>query len=109
MVVELTKTFFKEIHRKLNKQQATRFLKKLYNTTPSDGKYVALVKDVMIRERKLDSFRFYFIQKNLRIEIMTEQELKKHLLKFVALSKKNNQQYIIDKLKDELKSSNLRV
>ena len=102
MVVLFSSNFEKELKKKTRQTEAKEIVKILMKTKPTDGDYLALVKNVLIRERKLKTFRFYFVQQNDKVEIMTKEEISDRILKFVALSKKNNQQDIIDKLKKEL-------
>ena len=102
MVVLFSSNFEKELKKKTSQTEAKEIVKILMKTKPTDGDYLALVKNVLIRERKLKTFRFYFVQQNDKVEIMTKEEISDRILKFVALSKKNNQQDIIDKLKKEL-------
>lgn len=103
MVVEFSKQFIKELKKHSSKSEAKSLVKKLAKTTPSDGDFVALISNIAIREKRLKTFRFYFIVDETRKHIITKEELKEFLIKFVALSKKNDQQEVIDKLKQYLK------
>ncbi len=105
MVVEYSSDFLKSL-KKFGRAKAKEIILRLDKTLPSDGKFVALVKNIVIKEKKEDSFRFYFLQSSSKIEVLTEQELREQILKFVAISKKNNQQEVIDNLKKELRKSN---
>ncbi|MFT4343592.1 MAG: hypothetical protein ACMXYE_02485 [Candidatus Woesearchaeota archaeon] len=103
MVVEFSKEFIKKLKRHTSKEEAKKLVKSLSLTTPSEGDFVALVTNIVIREKRLKTFRFYFIVDSKRKHILTKEELDEFLLKFVALSKKNNQQEVINKLKSDLK------
>ena len=109
MVVLFTKNFLKGLKKHFNKEEAKSLVKKLENTSSTDGKFIALVKNIVIKELKKGSFRFYFVQDKNNFQIMTEEDLKNAILKFVALSKKNNQQKVIDKLKEDLKKSGFNM
>lgn len=109
MVVEFSKQFIKELKKHTDKSEAKTVVKKLAKTTPSEGDFIALISNIAIREKRLKTFRFYFIIDETRKHIITKQELKKFLIKFVALSKKNNQQEIIDKLKSDLKKVGFKI
>ena len=102
MVVTFTESFLKKLVRATSKKEAKTILEDLDKTKVTDGKFITLIKNVMIRERKLKSFRFYFVHQYDTFEIMTEEEIKDRILKFVALSKKNNQDDVIQKLKKDL-------
>lgn len=102
MVVQFTYSFEKALKKALSKTEAKKVVEKLLKTKPTDGKFVSVVANIMIRERKEGSFRFYFIQRNTDVRFLTAEELSAHILKFIELSKKNNQQKVIDRLKEDL-------
>lgn len=105
--VRFTEGFEKELKKATSKPEAKGIVKKLAGTKPTDGDFIALVGDVLLKEKKLKSFRFYFVQSKEQLHYLSKEELKTHLLTFIALSKKNNQQEVIDKLKEDLKRFNL--
>ena len=109
MVVEFSKHFIKELKKHLSKKEAKGLVKKLALTSPSEGNFVALIANIVIREKRLKSFRFYFIVQDSKKHIITKKELKNLIIKFVALSKKNNQQQVIDKLKEDLKKFGFKM
>jgi hypothetical protein len=102
VVVEFSKEFLKQLQKHATKTHAISVVKKLSTTSPSDGDFVALVSNIVIREKRDNTFRFYFIVQNNIKHVITKEELNMMLVKFVALSKKNNQQAVIDKLKADL-------
>jgi hypothetical protein len=102
-MVEFSKEFIKELKKHTSKTEAKSLVKKLAKTTPSDGDFIALISNIVIREKRLNTFRFYFIVKDDKKHVITKEELKELIIKFVALSKKNNQQEVINKLKEDLK------
>lgn len=102
MVVEFSNKFIKELKKHFSKSEAKKIIIKLSLTSPSEGDYIARISNIIIREKKIKTFRFYFITQDNKKHIITKQELKEMIIKFVALSKKNNQQRVIDKLKDDL-------
>ncbi len=103
MVVEFSKSFIKDLKKQISKSEAKKLVKKLGKTSPSEGDFVALIANIVIREKRIKTFRFYFIVQDNKKQVITKQELKEFIIKFVALSKKNNQQQVIDKLKEDLK------
>lgn len=109
MVVEFSQNFLKELKKHANKSQAIALVKKLALTTHSDGDFVALVANIVIREKRDKTFRYYFIVKNDIKYVITKDELNQMLVKFVALSKKYNQQNVIDKLKKDLQQFGFTV
>ena len=109
MVVEFSKQFLKELKKYATKSEAKTIVKRLAKTSPSEGDFVALVANIVIREKRLKTFRFYFIVADEKKHIIAKDELKDFLIKFVALSKKNNQQEVIDKLRNDLQHSGFKL
>lgn len=109
MVVEFSKRFVKELKKHISKSDAKKLLRKLATTSPAEGDYVAMVANIVIREKRLKTFRYYFITEQGRKHIITKEELDNFLITFVALSKKNNQQEVIDKLKEDLQKSGFNL
>ncbi|MFT4261270.1 MAG: hypothetical protein ACMXX9_02445 [Candidatus Woesearchaeota archaeon] len=109
MVVEFSKNFIKELKKHTSKIDAKELVKKLALTTPSDGDFVALIHNIVLREKRLKSFRFYFVVQDSKKHVITKEELNDLIIKFVALSKKNNQQHVIDKLKEDLKKFGFKL
>lgn len=103
MVVEFSKDFLKELKKHSSKTEAKNLVLKLSKTTPSEGDLVTIIEYIAIREKRLKTFRFYFIIDKDTKHVITHEELSDFMIKFVALIKKNNQQNIIDKLKKDLK------
>ena len=101
--VRFTEGFEKELRKATSKSEAKEIVQKLAKTKPTDGDFIALVADVLLKEKKLKSFRFYFVQDNKQLHYISKEELKNHILTFIALSKKNNQQEVIHKIKEDLK------
>ena len=102
MVVEFSTQFLKELQKHKAIGEAKKLLMQLAQTSPSDGDFIAIVANIVIREKKEKSFRYYFIVQDTKKHIVTKEELSELLIKFVSLSKKNNQQDVINKLKKQL-------
>ncbi len=109
MVVEFSKKFIKSLQKVVSQAEAKRLVRKLSSTSPSDGDFVTMVSGIVIREKRLKTFRFYFIFENAKKHVVSLDELKDLIIQFVALSKKNNQQHVIDKLKDDLSRFGFRM
>ncbi len=109
MVVEFSRQFLKNLKKTASKSEAKKIVRKLAQTSPSEGDFVALITNIVIREKRIKTFRFYFIVQDNKKHVITKQELKEFIIKFVALSKKNNQQEVIDKLKNDLKQSGFNM
>jgi len=109
VVVQFSKGFEKDLKKYCSKTIAKKVVKKLIKTQLTDGKQVARITNVLIKECRMNTFRFYFIQDNTRIQYLSKNELANHILQFVAISKKNNQQEVIDKLKTDLQSFGFKL
>lgn len=105
--VRFSKEFEKQLRKHCAKQEAKTIVEKLAQTQPTDGDYITRVGSILLKERKIKTFRFYFVQDSTRVEFLSEEELKKRILLFIAMSKKNNQQDAIDAIKEDLKDFKL--
>lgn len=70
---------------------------------PRKGKALGHIGNIVIKELKYESFRFYFITDGHKLKFVTGEELKNLLIKFVKMSDKDNQQRVIDEIKIILK------
>lgn len=71
---------------------------------PHKGRILGQVKNILIKEIRYGSFRFYFITDRYKIKFTDSEELKNLLIKFVRMSDKKTQQKVIDEIKNVLKS-----
>ncbi len=103
----VTKKLEKEIIKHLSKKEADNaflFMASLEENL-FRGDLLTSVGSVILKELKYKNFRFYFIHSANLFKLLSEEELKQELLKFVAMSRKGKeQQQIIDRVKREIKS-----
>lgn len=71
---------------------------------PLKGKALAHVAEIVIKEIKYKSFRFYFITDGQVLKFGTDDELASLLIKFIKMSDKKNQQQAIDAVKNALEN-----
>lgn len=71
--------------------------------SPKKGKPVGQVGEILIKELKYRSFRFYFITDGFKLKILNLEELSDLLIKFVRMSDKKDQQKVINEIKDVLR------
>ena len=109
VVVEFSSGFLKTMKKQMSKGQAHKLIKQLTKIKPTDGKTISTVAGLVIKERKLNAFRFYFVQMNNKFELMTQEELKQHIIKFIRISKKDDQNEVISKLKNDVKMFGINV
>ena len=69
------------------------------NQNPNKGKILGHVGSISIRELKYKSFRFYFILDAYKLSLFNNSELKELLVKFIEMSKKNNQKKMIQEIR----------
>ena len=104
--VFVTSSLKKQIIRKFSKSEADAIFSLFFELekNPSKGKVLAHIAEWMIKELKYETSRFYFLQRSDNfIKFLTDEDLKNEIIKFVEMSKKNNQQEVIDKIKLYLK------
>lgn len=102
--VEITTTLFKKIKKKF-KAEGHKIIDLLESLekNPKKGKPIGQIQGILIKEIKYKSFRFYCITDGNRLKIADNSELIDHLIKFIEMSHKNNQQETIEKVKDFLR------
>lgn len=107
MRVVITKNLEKEVTKRLSPKEADDcflFMHSLYEN-PYKGDLIATIGTVAIKELRHKKFRFYFIQSSKVLKLLSEEDLKNHIIKFIAMSDKSKeQQHIINKLKNYLRS-----
>lgn len=104
----------KELERKINKKfkrESIKIFEHMYSLkeNPKKGKFIGNVGRIVIKELKYKSYRFYFIVDGIKIKLLDKIELDNLLIKFIRMSKKKNQQKIIDEIKEILKSHNVEA
>lgn len=109
VIVDFTEGFEKELKKNLSKKNAIDAVKKLMKTTPNEGDIIASIGNILLKEKRLNTFRFYFVQLQEGVRFLSKEELKEFLIRFIGLSKKNNQQKIIDKLKKQLQEFGMNL
>ena len=103
--VEVTYNLKKDLLKIFGKNEAIKILE-LFNTlkeNPHKGKELTHVGNIIVKELKYGTYRFYFITDGFKLKFLKNEEIKDIVLKFVRMSKKNNQQDIIDEIKTLLK------
>lgn len=70
---------------------------------PKKGKFIGQVSNIVIKELKYKSFRFYFITNGYQLRILSIEKLRNLLIKFVRMSDKKSQQKTIEEIKDVLR------
>jgi len=95
----------KDIFKKF-KKESKKVLECLYSLSenPKKGKPLANVGNLVIKELRYESFRFYFITNGYKLKILKSEELKDLLIKFVRMSDKDSQQKTIEEIKNVLRS-----
>lgn len=100
-----TSLLIKEIKRKFGKEKALEiidFFEKL-KENPQKGKTLGNVGEIVIKELKFNSHRFYFITNGFKLKLLSKGELTNIIIKFIRMSKKNNQQKVIEEIKETLR------
>lgn len=71
---------------------------------PKKGKEVGCVGSIVIKEIRYKVYRFYFITDGFKIKFLKDEELSDLLIKFIRMSDKDNQQRVIDEIKNILRN-----
>jgi hypothetical protein len=102
--VEISKKLKEEILKKF-KNESLRIFDFMYSLkeNPKKGKIVGQVSEILIKELKYKSFRFYFINNGYQLRILDVEELNDLLIRFVRMSNKKSQQKVINEIKETLK------
>ena len=101
--VIITPSLQKEIVKKFKQESIAIFsLLLTLEKEPKKGKEVGAVGNVVVKELKYKNFRFYFITDRYKVKFISIAELKDLIIKIVRMSDKNNQQDVIDNIKNVL-------
>ncbi|PIN92932.1 hypothetical protein COU54_05050 [Candidatus Pacearchaeota archaeon CG10_big_fil_rev_8_21_14_0_10_31_24] len=98
--VVITKKLEEEIN-KIFKRQSLEIFDLIYSLkdSPNKGKILSQIGNIVIKELKFESYRFYFITDGYKIKLMQTEEINDLLIKFVRMSDKKSQQKTIDEIK----------
>ena len=101
--VEIIDSLEKEIQKKF-KGESNKIVKLLrtLEENPHKGKFVGRVSEILIKELKYKSFRFYFLVDGHKLMIYSKEELANLLIKIVRMSDKKSQQETINEIKNIL-------
>jgi hypothetical protein len=103
--VKIVRSLFEQIKRKFRGEahKVIDLIESLENN-PKKGKPIGNVGNIIIKELRYKSFRFYFITDGYKLKVLDEKELTDLLIKFVRMSDKKSQQKTIDEIKSVLRS-----
>jgi hypothetical protein len=99
--IEVNNSLADEIRKKFNKKDRLE-IRNLFNSlidNPNKGKSLTNIRNLVLKELKYKSFRFYFITDGFKLKFLDQKQLKDLLIKFVAMSDKNHQQTVIEEVK----------
>jgi hypothetical protein len=103
--VIITKRLEEEINKRFKHESVEIFsLMQALKDSPSKGKEVGCVGNIVIKELKYKKFRFYFIADRYMIKFLKSEELQGLLIRFVRMSEKKDQQKVIDEIKSALRN-----
>ena len=69
---------------------------------PNKGKVIGHVGNISIREIKFKTYRFYFIIDGHKLFLFNKGKINELLIRFIKMSKKNNQDKVIQEIKSIL-------
>jgi hypothetical protein len=102
--VIITNSLREEIDR-IFKAKSIEVLELIYSLeeNPKRGKELTHIGNILVKELKYGTFRFYFITDGFKLKFLRDEEIKDLVLKFIRMSKKKDQQKTIDEIKILLK------
>ncbi|MBT3720261.1 hypothetical protein HN789_04465 [archaeon] len=102
--IVITKKLEKEIHKIFKKESILIFQLMLnLENNPKKGKLIGTIGSIVIKEIKYQKYRLYFITDGYKVKFLKTNELNDLIIKFVRMSDKNNQQKVIEEIKEVLK------
>lgn len=105
VIVRIDDSLIKKLEKIFNKKELSE-LKQLFlslQENPYQGDLIYAFGNFVLKEKKYKTFRFYFLHSRKILIIKDIDKLKDEIIRFIEMSKKNNQQKIIDKLKEMIK------
>ena len=105
VVVRIDDSLVKKLEKKF-KPTDLKEIKKLFfslQENPFQGDLLYTFGSFVLKEKKYKTFRFYFIHSKTILIIKDVDKLKDEIIRFIEMSKKNDQKRVIDKLKGMLK------
>ena len=106
VIVAVTLALDKELKKRLNKDEYAQ-VKKKFQTLKKDpykGKLLHVLGNVVLKELRWKSFRFYFLTSHNLIKIVAKTDLEKELVKFIRMSKKSDQTKVIKEVLEQLRN-----
>lgn len=103
--VIITGYLFKKIKKIFSLSEANKIVDLLetLEENPKKGKELGSIGNVIIKEIRYNKYRFYFITDRYKIKLLSSDELKNLIIKFVRMSGKKDQQKTIDEIKHILR------
>lgn len=102
VIVRIDETLVKKLEKSFNKKELKE-IKKIFlslQDNPYQGDLLYTFGNFVLKEKRYKTFRFYFIHSRKILIIKDIDSLKDEIIRFIEMSKKNDQQRIINKLKE---------
>ena len=106
VIVAITKNLDKELKKRLDKNTYYE-IKEVFSSlkqNPYKGDLLHVLGTVVLKEIRYKTFRFYFLTSNNLIKFIASTDLEKELIRFIKMSKKNDQQKVIDEILEKLRN-----
>ena len=104
VVVKIDESLVKKLEKRFNAKELKE-IKSLFLTlqeNPYQGDVLYAFGNFVLKEKKYKTFRFYFLHSRKILIIKDVEKLKDEIIRFIEMSKKNDQQKVIDRLKGML-------
>ncbi|MGM5485431.1 MAG: hypothetical protein ACQEP1_06190 [Nanobdellota archaeon] len=105
VIVRIDKELVKKLEKKFKSKDLKEIKKLFYSLqeNPFQGDHIYTFGTIVLKEKRYKTFRFYFIHSRKLLMVKDPERLKDEIIRFIEMSKKNNQQKVIDKLKEMLR------
>ncbi len=106
--ITISKNLRNDIYKKFKKDSTKVY--SLINSLKENihkGEYLGRVSNIIIKELKYENYRIYFVIDEGKLMLFEKDELKDLLIRFLEISKKNEQQKTMNKIKSVLKKVHL--
>ena len=98
--VIISKNLKDKVFKKFNQESKKIFrCMRSLGESPKKGKIVGQVRGIVIKDLKYGKYRFYFITDGYKLKVLSVEELRALVIKFIRMSDKKSQHKVIDEIK----------
>lgn len=105
VIVRIDESLVKRLEKRFNAKELKEIKALLLSLqdNPYQGDLLYAFGSFILKEKRYKTFRFYFLHSRNLLIIKDVEKLKEEIIRFIEMSKKNDQQQVIDKLKEMMR------